>query len=202
MNIAFFFITAYLVGSISFAILVSKIFRLSDPRSYGSKNPGATNVLRSGKKLAAALTLLGDFFKGFVVVFLGNMWAPVFVESANVLAFVDVAALCVFLGHLFPIFHKFQGGKGVATAAGILFALDFCLGLSVLIIWIGVAWISRYSSLAALCAALLLPFLGVYFLGFSSIYLCLIMASLLIFKHRLNILRLIQGTETKIGKKE
>ncbi len=202
MTAAFFLLLAYLIGSVSFAILVSKFFKLSDPRSYGSKNPGATNVLRSGKKTAAVLTLLGDSLKGFVVVVAAHFWAYLLVDSGEEFLLIYAAALFVFLGHLFPIFHRFQGGKGVATAAGILFALNPYLGLSVLTVWIVIALVSRYSSLAAITAALLLPLLGVYFLSISALPLCLAMTFLLLFKHRLNIARLIKGEETKIGSKK
>ena len=164
MTAALFLLLAYLIGSVSFAILVSKFFKLSDPRTYGSKNPGATNVLRSGKKMAAVLTLLGDCFKGFVVVLVAHFWAYLFVDSGDEFWLIYAAALCVFLGHLFPIYHRFQGGKGVATAAGVLFALNPYLGLSVLIVWLAVAITTRYSSLAAITAATALPFFGVYFL--------------------------------------
>ncbi len=197
MNVDFIdflcFLLAYLVGSLSFAIYVSKMFQLSDPRSYGSGNPGATNVLRSGKKMAAVLTLLGDSSKGFVVVLLAH-----FVGNTP---FISIAALCVFLGHLFPIFHHFKGGKGVATAAGILLALNPYLCLSLVLVWLFLAFTTRYSSLAAILSALCLPFLGVYFLDFPFLPLCLAMMLLLLFKHRHNIVRLIQGKESKIGKK-
>src|SRR5919109_5364848 len=144
MEIVLAVLVAYLIGSFSFAIAVSRLMRLPDPRSYGSKNPGATNVLRTGSKAAAALTLVGDALKGFVAVWLAQRYAP---EAA------PYAALAVFLGHLFPVYHRFQGGKGVATAAGVLLAIDWRIGLGTLATWIIIAAFLRYSSLAAVVAS-------------------------------------------------
>ena len=146
-------IAAYLLGSISFAVLTSKLFALPDPRTYGSGNPGATNVLRSGKKAAAALTLLGDAAKGWLAVFLAMRFAA---HDAQGVMLVAMVALAVFVGHLFPIFLRFKGGKGVATALGVLLALDVWLGLAALATWLLVAAVLRLSSLAALVAAVLL----------------------------------------------
>src|SRR6185436_16718114 len=143
MQIGLAILAAYLLGSISFAIAVSKLLRLPDPRSYGSRNPGATNVLRSGSKTAALLTLAGDTLKGFVAVVLALVFLP---------ASAPFAGLAAYLGHLYPVFHRFQGGKGVATAAGVLFALSAWLGLAALGTWIVVALVFRYSSLASLAA--------------------------------------------------
>jgi acyl phosphate:glycerol-3-phosphate acyltransferase len=194
MEIALTVAAAYLIGSISFAIVVSAFMRLPDPRSYGSKNPGATNVLRTGSKAAAALTLLGDAAKGAIAVWLAQHYVP---EAA------PYAALAVFLGHLFPVYHGFHGGKGVATAAGVLLAIDWRLGLGTLATWAIIAAFLRYSSLAALVAALFAPFFTALLLGFDGYFACvLVMAALLIWRHRANIARLLDGTESRIGSKK
>ena len=194
MEIALTVAAAYLIGSISFAIVVSALMRLPDPRSYGSKNPGATNVLRTGSKAAAALTLLGDAAKGAVAVWLAQRYVP---EAA------PYAALAVFLGHLFPVYHGFQGGKGVATAAGVLLAIDWRLGLGTLATWGIIVAFLRYSSLAALVAAVFAPFFTALLLGFDAYFACvLVMAALLIWRHRANIARLLDGTESRIGSKK
>ena len=190
---------AYLLGSISFAVIVSKFFGLSDPRSYGSKNPGATNVLRSGNKAAAVLTLLGDAAKGWLAVFLAHHFAPDYGLSNAVVALVGLA---VFFGHLYPVFLKFKGGKGVATAAGILLAINLWLGLAVLATWITVALLSRYSSLAALLAAASAPLYAGLSFGFDfSVMAIGIMSLALIGKHWGNLQRLLAGQEPRIGKK-
>jgi acyl phosphate:glycerol-3-phosphate acyltransferase len=182
---------AYLLGSVSFAIVVSRVMRLPDPRSYGSKNPGATNVLRTGSKAAAVLTLLGDGAKGWLAVWLAQIYAP---EAA------PYAVLAVFLGHLFPVFHAFRGGKGVATAAGVLLGVDWRIGLGTLATWIIIAFFLRYSSLAALVAAAFAPFFTALLLGFGGYFAAvLVMAALLVWRHRENIARLIAGTESRIG---
>jgi acyl phosphate:glycerol-3-phosphate acyltransferase len=187
-------IAAYLLGSVSFAIAVSKLMHLPDPRSYGSKNPGATNVLRSGRKSAAALTLAGDALKGSLAVWLAQRYVP---EAAA------YAALAVFLGHLFPAYHRFQGGKGVATAAGVLFGIDWRLGLGTLATWIVIAVFLRYSSLAALVAAVFAPFFTALLLGFDGYFAAvLVMAAFLVWRHRGNITRLLAGTESRIGAKK
>jgi len=194
MQIVLAVLVAYLIGSISFAIAVSRLLRLPDPRSYGSKNPGATNVLRTGSKAAAALTLAGDALKGLVAVGLAQHYVP---EAA------PYAALAVFLGHLFPVYHGFHGGKGVATAAGVLFAIDWRVGLGTLATWFIIAAFLRYSSLAALVAAAFAPFFTALVLGFDAYFACvLVMAALLIWRHRGNITRLIAGTESRIGGKK
>ena len=191
MEIALAVLAAYLIGSISFAIAVSRLAGLPDPRSYGSKNPGATNVLRSGSKAAAILTLVGDALKGFLAVWLAQRYAP---------AAAPYAALAVFLGHLFPVYYGFQGGKGVATAAGVLFAIDWRIGLGTLATWFIIAAFLRYSSLAALVAAAFAPFFTALLLGFDAYFACvLVMAALLVWRHRGNIARLIAGTESRIG---
>ncbi len=193
-------ILAYLIGSLSFAVIVSKLFGLPDPHTYGSGNPGATNVLRSGKKLAALLTLLGDGAKGWFALWLAQRCAIDFNLPALTLAGV---ALAVFLGHLFPIFFRFQGGKGVATAAGILLAINIWLGLATLATWLIIAVFFRYSSLAALLSALFAPFYTFFLFGLSA-YLpaVILMCALLVWRHRGNITKLINGTESKIGEKK
>ena len=194
-----FVIAAYLLGSISFAVVTSKLFGLADPRTYGSGNPGATNVLRSGKKAAAALTLLGDAAKGWLAVFLAIHYSPGNVSYTMLAATV---ALAVFLGHLFPIFLHFKGGKGVATALGVLLALDVRLGLGGLATWLVVAVLFRLSSLAALVAAAATPIYAVL-LGLPREWVLAsgIMSLLLIWRHKNNIKNLLAGKESKIEKK-
>ena len=199
-------VLAYLLGSLSFAVFVSKFMGLSDPRSYGSKNPGATNVLRSGNKKAAVLTLLFDAVKGCVPVAVLLQYGAAYGLTEGVAA---AAGLAAFLGHLYPVFFKFEGGKGVATALGVLMGISPLLGLAVAITWLGIAWYSRYSSLAALLAAVLAP---VYyamaadgplwdFNGAIFGMLC-VMGILLVWRHRDNVNRLLAGTETKLGAKK
>ena len=188
---------AYLLGSIPFAVVTSRLFGLADPRSYGSKNPGATNVLRSGNKKAAALTLLGDLFKGWLAVFIAQIFMERGLFGEGVVALV---ALAVFFGHLYPVFLGFKGGKGVATAAGVLFALDPWLGLSVLGTWLGVAVVLRYSSLAALVAATCAPLYAFLLWGGDNQVVAVgVVAMALIGKHWGNLQRLMAGTEPKIG---
>ena len=195
---------AYLIGSISFAVVVSKCMNLPDPHSYGSGNPGATNVLRTGNKLAAALTFLGDALKGYFAV----MLARVLLGDQSLTASLSSWVLCgvvlaVFLGHLFPVFHGFKGGKGVATACGILFGVNAILGLATLSTWIIVAVFLRYSSLAALAAAVFGPIYFVFLFGFQPMGIALLaVCSLLIWRHRSNIQNLINGTERRIGSKK
>ncbi len=185
-------IAAYALGSIAFAIVVSRVMRLPDPRSYGSKNPGATNVLRTGRKAAAVLTLLGDAGKGWLAVWL----------AARLGGDVAAAGLAVFAGHLFPVFHRFQGGKGVATAAGVLFGFNPWLGLATVATWVAIAVFFRYSSLAALVAALFAPLYTWWLFGWSAILpVVMAIALLLIWRHRENIARLAAGTETRLGQK-
>ena len=194
MDIALATLGAYLLGSVSFAVVVSKLMRLPDPRSYGSKNPGATNVLRSGSKAAAILTLIGDGAKGWLAVWLAMRYAP---EAA------PYAALAVFLGHLFPVYHRFQGGKGVATAAGVLLGIDWRVGVGTLVTWIVIAFFLRYSSLAALVAAAFAPFAVALVLGVNPFFVVVCaMSGLLAWRHKENIARLIAGTETRIGGKK
>ncbi len=193
-------LAAYLLGSVPFAIVASRLFGLADPRSYGSKNPGATNVLRSGNKAAALLTLLGDAGKGWLAVFLAQTFAAAFAWGSGVIALV---ALAVFFGHIFPLFLKFKGGKGVATAAGVLLALDPVLGLITLGAWLFVAFAFRYSSLAALVAAVVAPLAAFLMWGGSPLSWAVgIIAMILIGKHWPNLQRLMAGSEPKIGGKK
>jgi acyl phosphate:glycerol-3-phosphate acyltransferase len=196
MTILVFVVCAYLLGSVSFAVLMSKAFGLADPRTYGSHNPGATNVLRSGKKLAAALTLLGDAAKGWLAVWLALRFAP----GDTLLA--ALVALSAFLGHLFPVFLRFKGGKGVATALGVLLALNVWLGLAALATWLLVALLFRLSSLAALLAAACAPIYAMLLaMPHEHVVAALAMSLLLIWRHKSNIVNLLAGKEGRIGKK-
>ena len=186
-------LAAYCIGSVSFAIVVSRLMRLPDPRSYGSKNPGATNVLRTGRKAAAVLTLAGDAGKGWLAVWL----------AAQLGGDVPAAGLAVFLGHLYPVFHRFRGGKGVATAAGVLFGFSGWLGVAALATWIVIALAFRYSSLASLAAAASAPFFAWFLdLGTSVVIVVAMLALLLAWRHRENIARLAAGTESQLGRKK
>lgn len=195
---------AYFIGSISFAVVVSKCMRLPDPHSYGSGNPGATNVLRTGNKLAAVLTLIGDALKGYFAV----MLARILLGDDSLSSSMNSWLLCgvvvaVFLGHLFPLFHGFKGGKGVATACGILFGVNWILGLATLSTWIIVAMFMRYSSLAALSAAVFGPIYFIFLFGFQPMAIALVfICALLIWRHRSNIRNLMNGTESRIGSKK
>ena len=193
-------VAAYLLGSVSFAVVCSRLFGLADPRSYGSKNPGATNVLRSGNKVAAVMTLLGDMFKGWLAVYLAQTLGP---KYGFAIGLVSVVALAVFFGHLYPVFLKFKGGKGVATAAGVLLALDPVLGLVTLGVWLTIAFTLRYSSLAALVAAAAAPVIAFLQWGSGTLLLVVgIIAMALIVKHWANLQRLMAGTEPQIGAKK
>lgn len=193
MQTALVVLGAYLLGSVSFAILVSRLAGLPDPRTYGSKNPGATNVLRTGKRVIAALTLAGDAGKGFVAVYLALLFAP---------ATIAYAGVAVYLGHLYPVFHRFQGGKGVATAAGVLSGFDPWLGLGTLVTWIAMAVFFRYSSLAALVAAAFAVFFTAFMKMYPLVPAVAVIAALLIWRHRENIRRLIAGTESRLFEKK
>jgi glycerol-3-phosphate acyltransferase PlsY len=187
-------VAAYLLGSVSFAILVSWLMRLPDPRSYGSRNPGATNVLRTGKKVAAVLTLAGDALKGFVAVVLALIYVP---EAA------PYAGVAAFLGHLFPVFHRFEGGKGVATAAGVLFGFDAWLGLGTLATFVVIAAFFRYVSLASMTAASFAIFFAWFLkLDGMTIGAVAVMTVFLVWRHKDNIRRLVAGTESKLGEKK
>lgn len=193
-------VVAYLIGSVSFAVIVSSVMGLADPRSYGSKNPGATNVLRSGNKTAAILTLLGDAFKGWLAVWLVNHFGARYGLDDDAVA---LAAIAVFLGHLYPVFFRFKGGKGVATAAGVLLAINPVLGVATMLTWLIIAFFFRYSSLAALAAAVFAPLFDGFLFGANIIALAIVaMSSLLIWRHRGNIAKLMAGKESRIGDKK
>ena len=192
-------LAAYLIGSLSFAVIVSRVMGLNDPRTYGSGNPGATNVLRSGNKLAAILTLLLDALKGFIPVFLVQQFGAAYGLHEGTAALVGLAA---FLGHLWPVFFKFQGGKGVATAAGVLLGINPWLGLATLATWIIIAAFFRYSSLAAIVAAVFAPFYQLLIWGGGPLAITVtVMGLLLVWRHMANIQKLMKGTESKLGQK-
>ncbi len=198
-------VAAYLLGSLSFAVIVTRLMGLDDPRSYGSKNPGATNVLRSGSKAAAALTLLLDALKGWVPVALVAGYGSTWGLGGGTVA---LAGLSAFLGHLYPVFFKFKGGKGVATAAGVLLGISGWLGLTVLLTWLTMAVVFRYSSLAALVASLAAPafyVLGARWWGGPDPFILgavVVMSLLLIWRHRENIARLMKGQESRLGQRK
>ena len=188
---------AYLIGSVSFAVVVSRLMGLADPRTYGSGNPGATNVLRTGNRKAALLTLLGDALKGVAAVLLVRSLAPGWGLTETT---VMLAGLLAFIGHLYPVFHRFQGGKGVATAAGVLLAVDPLIGLGTLATWLIIAFFFRISSLAAVVAAVFAPFWQTLIHGADERAAAVaLMGALLIWRHRVNISRLLKGTEPRIG---
>ncbi len=195
---------AYLIGSLSFAVIVSRLMGLNDPRSYGSKNPGATNVLRSGNKAAAAITLLLDALKGWVPVVLVKWFGADYGLADGTVAAVGLAA---FLGHLYPVFFRFQGGKGVATAAGVLIGISWVLGLATLATWLIVAYFSRYSSLASLAAAVFSPLYylfgdrAAWYVDKGILVMLVLISALLIYRHRENINKLLKGTESRLGAK-
>ncbi len=193
-------VAAYLLGSISFAVVMSKVYGIADPRTYGSKNPGATNVLRSGNKGAAIMTLLGDGAKGWLAVFLADRFAADLGVGDTAVALVAIA---VFLGHLWPVFFRFVGGKGVATALGVLLGINPWLGLATLATWLIIAYAFRYSSLAALVAALFAPFYYGLLFGVDAVLLSVVvMSALLAYRHSQNIANLLSGKESKIGAKK
>lgn len=198
-------IAAYLVGSLSFAVIVSRSMGLNDPRTYGSKNPGATNVLRSGSKAAAVATLLLDALKGWLPVVLVKWFGSPYGLGDGTVAMVGLAA---FLGHLFPVFFRFVGGKGVATALGVLVGISWMLGLATGGTWLIIAYFFRYSSLASLVASLFAPVYYVFGGGVvwpldkSIVLTTVIMSGLLIWRHAENVTRLIKGTESKLGSKK
>ena len=192
-------LAAYLVGSLSFAVIVSRVFGLPDPRSYGSHNPGATNVLRSGHRAAAVLTLALDALKGFVPVLAVLLWGAPFGLDERSAAFVGLAA---FIGHLWPLYFGFQGGKGVATAAGVLLAINPWLGAATLLSWVIVAAFMRYASLASLVAALFAPFYQALIWGVQPGLLAIVaMSLLLVWRHEGNIRKLLAGTESRLGQR-
>lgn len=193
---------AYLLGSLSFAVIVSKLMGLNDPRSYGSKNPGATNVLRSGSKPAAVATLLLDALKGWLPVVLVKWFGADYGLGDGTVAAVGLAA---FLGHLYPVFFQFKGGKGVATAAGVLLGVSWILGLATLLTWVIVAFFSRYSSLASLVAAVFAPLYYLFgdreawYVDKAILLVMFAISALLVYRHRENISKLLKGTESKLG---
>ncbi|WP_298832473.1 glycerol-3-phosphate 1-O-acyltransferase PlsY [uncultured Piscinibacter sp.] len=192
-------LAAYLIGSLSFAVIVSRVMGLNDPRTYGSGNPGATNVLRSGNKTAAILTLVFDALKGYVPVLLVVIFGPAYGLGEGTAALVGLAA---FLGHLWPVFFRFKGGKGVATAAGVLLGLNPWLGAATLLTWVIIAAFFRYSSLAAIVAAAFAPFYQLLIWGGGSTAMAVaVMGLLLIWRHSANIQKLLKGTESKLGQK-
>jgi acyl phosphate:glycerol-3-phosphate acyltransferase len=192
-------VAAYVLGSVSFAVLTSLVFRLPDPRTYGSGNPGATNVLRSGNKAAAVLTLVGDAFKGWLAVWLAQRFAP---ADAIALTMALAGALSV-IGHMYPVFHRFQGGKGVATALGALFGFSVYLGLGAVSTWIIMVVFFRMSSFASIVSALFAPFATWLLFGLAHPFFASVsvVAALLIYRHRQNIKHILAGTESKIGQK-
>jgi len=192
-------VAGYLAGSIPFAVIVSRTMGLADPRTYGSGNPGATNVLRSGSKLAAVLTLLGDGFKGWLAVWLAVRFGPRYgIGDAG----VALVALTVFLGHVWSIFLRFRGGKGIATAAGVIIALNPWLALATALTWLIVAVFFRYSSLASIAAAVFAPFYSAFGWGFDARFVVLVLiAAVSVYRHRANIKNLHAGTERRIGEK-
>lgn len=189
-------VAAYIIGSISFGIIVSKVYGLPDPRTVGSGNIGATNVARSGKKSAAILTLLGDAFKGWLPVWLA-------LQAVDVMWVVAAVGMAVFFGHLYPIFHRFKGGKGVATALGVMLGIDVWLGLAALLTWILAFAATRMSSLSAIIAAVVAPVIAWVLLSPypDYIWLVLVMSLFLVWRHKSNIQKILAGTETKFGKK-
>ncbi len=203
MILLFAIVVGYLMGSVSFAVVVSKAMGLQDPRSYGSGNPGATNVLRSGNRQAALLTLLGDALKGAVAVWFARGLADALALPAPASGFgVELVGLAAFIGHLYPVFHRFQGGKGVATAAGVLLALSPLHGLATVLTWVVIALFFRYSSLAALVAAVFAPLYWLFLYGTGlSVWPIVTMSALLVWRHRGNIAKLVRGQESRIGQK-
>ncbi|MBL6727789.1 MAG: glycerol-3-phosphate 1-O-acyltransferase PlsY [Methylophilaceae bacterium] len=186
-----FIILAYFIGSISFGILLSKIFKIQDPRSFGSKNPGATNVMRSGKKFVALLTLLGDMLKGTLVVLIAKYYLNFNDDQVLLIAAV------VFIGHLFPVYYQFKGGKGVATALGVLIAIDSNIAILVLLIWLIVFLVSRISSLSAITAALCLPIIAFFMhIDQNFLWLSLFLSMFLIYRHKENIKNLLEKKES------
>ena len=186
-----FIILAYFIGSISFGILLSKIFKIQDPRSFGSKNPGATNVMRSGKKFVALLTLLGDMLKGTLVVLIAKYYLNFNDDQVLLIAAV------VFIGHLFPVYYQFKGGKGVATALGVLLAIDSSIAILVLLIWLIVFLVSRISSLSAITAALCLPLITFFMhIDQNFLWLSLFLSMFLIYRHKENIKNLLEKKES------
>ena len=203
MTTVIFALIAYLLGSISFAVIVSRVFRLPDPRSYGSGNPGATNVLRTGRRSAAALTLLGDALKGWLAVVLAQRMAEAGTSDLTVAA----AAVAVVLGHMYPVFLRFRGGKGVSTAVGVLIALDPWLAAAAIATWGIIAICFRYASLASLVAAAFAPFFAFFLYGMNRFALepavgLTVITLLIAWRHQTNVRNLVAGTESRIGQQD
>jgi glycerol-3-phosphate acyltransferase PlsY len=190
---------AYLIGSVSFAVIVSRAFGMPDPRTYGSGNPGATNVLRSGRKSAAVITLLGDVFKGWIAVWMAARFAP----PENAALVMALAGALSILGHMYPVFHRFEGGKGVATALGMLLGFHVYIALGAMSTWVIIALFFRMSSLASITAAAFAPFATWMFYGFAHPFFASVMvvAVLLIYRHQANIKKILSGTESKLGQR-
>ena len=194
-------IASYLCGSLSFAVLISRLLKLPDPRAHGSNNPGATNVLRLGGKQAAVLVLLADVLKGFIPVLVSAYILSYIQVPFDKKILLSVIALAAFLGHLYPAFFYFKGGKGVATGIGVIFGLSLSMGLAVIFTWCIIAMMFRYSSLAALVAMGLLPVYSALWWDGASVPIMMIISAMLFWRHRANITRLWQGSEPKMGKK-
>jgi glycerol-3-phosphate acyltransferase PlsY len=199
MNTVILAAAAYLIGSVSFAVIVSRAFGMPDPRTYGSGNPGATNVLRSGRKSAAVITLLGDVFKGWIAVWMAARFAP----PENVALVMALAGALSILGHMYPVFHRFEGGKGVATALGMLLGFHVYIALGAMSTWVIIALFFRMSSLASITAAAFAPFATWMFYGFAHPFFASVMvvAVLLIYRHQANIKKILSGTESKLGQR-
>jgi glycerol-3-phosphate acyltransferase PlsY len=199
MNTVILAAAAYLIGSVSFAVIVSRAFGMPDPRTYGSGNPGATNVLRSGRKSAAVITLLGDVFKGWIAVWMAARFAP----PENAALVMALAGALSILGHMYPVFHRFEGGKGVATALGMLLGFHVYIALGAMSTWIIIALFFRMSSLASITAAAFAPFATWMFYGFAHPFFASVMvvAVLLIYRHQANIKKILSGTESKLGQR-
>jgi acyl phosphate:glycerol-3-phosphate acyltransferase len=193
-------ILGYLMGSLSFAVMTAKLFRLPDPRTYGSGNPGATNVLRSGKKLAALITLVGDAAKGAIAIGVAHL---LLTDSEQLAVGVAMTGLAAFLGHLYPVFFRFKGGKGVATALGILLAFHWMLGVAVLAIWLGIVAVTRYVSLASVVAAVAAAPVALYLNASAVMAMAVsVMGLLILWRHGANLRRLRAGTESKVFAKK
>ena len=203
MNYFLFFLMSYLIGSVSFAVLISRAFKLPSPYAHGSGNPGATNVLRTGNRVAAVLTLIGDAFKGAAAIIGCRLFFDEFgfsAEESELLLAISLVG--VFLGHVYPIFHRFRGGKGVATAVGGLMALSYTLGLACILVWLIVAIVTRYSSLAAILSSLMCMFVAYSIFELNAVFYSIcIVGIVLISRHSKNIRNLLTGRESKIGSK-
>ncbi len=203
MNYFLFFLISYLIGSVSFAVLISRAFKLPSPYAHGSGNPGATNVLRTGNRVAALLTLIGDALKGAAVIIGSRLCFEEFgfnAEESELLLAISLVG--VFLGHIYPIFHRFRGGKGVATAVGGLMALSYTLGLASVLVWLIVAIVTRYSSLAAILSSLMCMFVAYFIFELNAVFYSIcIVGIVLISRHSKNIRNLLSGRESKIGSK-